>query len=88
MSTTETQLIIDNELHQFNLNELHIKIMKHLDDDGPKTVNQILERFSEFPSRNVKYALRRLREWGIIRRSPNLLDMRRAIFSFNGRFVL
>lgn len=61
----------------------------------PKPTNEILELFknqesltpkqissalTHFEKKDIKYALRRLREKGIIVRVPNLFDMRRVYY--------
>ena len=44
------------------------------------TPNQINSALPHFEKKDIKYALRRLREKGIIVRVPNLFDMRRVYY--------
>ncbi len=46
----------------------------------PLTLKQIQSQLQEYPLKDVKYALRRLREKGIIKSESNLLDMRRVFY--------
>ena len=46
----------------------------------PMTPGQIQKALSNFSVKDIKYALRRLREKRIIKQIPNLLDMRRVYY--------
>ena len=46
----------------------------------PMTPAQIQKSLKRYNTKDIKYALRRLREKKIIRQMPNLLDMRRVYY--------
>ncbi|MCY3413890.1 MAG: helix-turn-helix transcriptional regulator [Candidatus Heimdallarchaeota archaeon] len=47
---------------------------------SPMTPSDIRAALPHYSAKDIKYALRRLREKGIIRQKPNLLDMRRVYY--------
>lgn len=58
-----------------------VEILRIMVKNGePMTPSQIQKSLSHYTSKDIKYALRRLREKKIIRQRPNLLDMRRVYY--------
>ncbi len=47
---------------------------------SPMTPSQIQKSIGKYSAKDIKYALRRLREKKIIRQRPNLMDMRRVYY--------
>lgn len=56
------------------------KILELLLDENTLTPDQIYETLPEFLKKDIKYSLRRLREKGVIKKLPNLHDMRRVYY--------
>ncbi|OLS27259.1 MAG: hypothetical protein HeimC2_12510, partial [Candidatus Heimdallarchaeota archaeon LC_2] len=56
------------------------EILELLKTQGPLTVGQIKASLPLIEMKNIKYALRCLKNKGIIIRKPNLLDMRKAVY--------
>ncbi|OLS24656.1 MAG: hypothetical protein HeimC2_21370 [Candidatus Heimdallarchaeota archaeon LC_2] len=56
------------------------EILKLFKTQGPLTLGQIKASLPLIEIKNIKYALRYLKNTGIIIRKPNLLDMRRAVY--------
>lgn len=50
------------------------------DTSAEMTPSQIQKALPTFSPKDTKYALRRLREKGVIKQIPNLLDMRRVYY--------
>ena len=57
-----------------------LDILKMFKDQESITPTQIYEKFPQYEKKDIKYALRRIREKGIIVRIPNLFDMRRVYY--------
>lgn len=58
-----------------------IEILELMATNGtPMTPTQIQKSIGKYSAKDIKYALRRLREKKIIRQRPNLLDMRRVYY--------
>lgn len=55
-------------------------ILKLFSDEESFTPSQLQEKLPQFEKKDIKYALRRLREKGVIVRIPNLFDMRRVYY--------
>lgn len=61
--------------------EINIEIMRILGASGESmTPSQIIKRLPKYNKKDIKYSIRRLREKGLIRVIPNLLDMRRVFY--------
>ncbi len=56
------------------------QILQLLRQEETMTPKQIQESLPQFTAKDIKYALRRLREKGIIKKIPNLVDMRRVFY--------
>ena len=56
------------------------EILKLLKNHGSLTLAEIKASFPLIEMKYIRYALRYLKNKGIIMRKPNLLDMRRAIY--------
>lgn len=50
-------------------------LLRYLQDQGRKTQKQLIEELG-LPTRKLRYAIRRLLERGLIKKVPNLKDMR------------
>ncbi len=57
-----------------------LKVLDLLNKKGSLTPNQIQADIPEFKPKDIKYALRRLREKGVLIKIPNLIDMRRVYY--------
>ena len=51
-----------------------------LENNGPMAPSQIQAKLTNYSAKDIKYALRRLRERKIIRQMANLSDMRRVYY--------
>ncbi|MHA2252961.1 MAG: winged helix DNA-binding protein [Candidatus Kariarchaeaceae archaeon] len=68
--TTETRV---------KLPEKAIPLLKFLEVNGPKTQRDLIDTLS-LPTRTVRYSIRRLLERGLIKKVPNLKDMRSVFY--------
>lgn len=57
-----------------------LQILQMLKQEETLTPKHIQEKLPEYSPKDIKYALRRLREKSIIKRIPNLIDMRRVFY--------
>ena len=62
------------------ITEINLQIMHLLKNGDSMTPKQIINLLPNFIVKDVKYSIRRLREKGLIRVIPNLLDMRRVFY--------
>ena len=61
--------------------EINVRILKLLAEESENmTPGQIIRKLGTFSRKDVKYSIRRLREKGLIRVIPNLMDMRRVFY--------
>ncbi|MHA2504496.1 MAG: winged helix DNA-binding protein, partial [Candidatus Kariarchaeaceae archaeon] len=61
--------------------EINVLILKLLADESENmTPGQIIRKLKQFSKKDVKYSIRRLREKGLIKVIPNLMDMRRVFY--------
>lgn len=56
-----------------------IPLLRYLEEHGPKTQKELIEILN-LPVRTVRYSIRRLLERGLIRKVPNLKDMRSVFY--------
>ncbi|MHA2251421.1 MAG: MarR family transcriptional regulator [Candidatus Kariarchaeaceae archaeon] len=56
------------------------QILQMLKADETLTPKQIQIELLDYSPKDIKYALRRLREKGVIKKIPNLVDMRRVFY--------
>ncbi len=68
--TTETRV---------KLPEKAIPLLQFLEVNGPKTQRDLIDTLS-LPTRTVRYSIRRLLERGLIKKVPNLKDMRSVFY--------
>jgi DNA-binding MarR family transcriptional regulator len=59
-----------------------IIVLQCLTKNGPMSPGQISIK-EKLPLRTVSYALRKLLEWNLLRRIPNLHDMRKPLYDIN-----
>lgn len=59
---------------------INIKIMRLLGENETMTPGDIIKSLPQYTKKDVKYSIRRLREKGLIKVIPNLLDMRRVFY--------
>ncbi|MHA2251190.1 MAG: MarR family transcriptional regulator [Candidatus Kariarchaeaceae archaeon] len=71
-----------NENSRIRLPEKAIPLIRYLEINGPKTQRELIEALS-LPTRTVRYSIRRLLERGLIRKVPNLKDMRSVFYHIN-----
>ena len=56
-----------------------IPLLRYLQDSGKKTQRQLINSLN-LPTRTVRYSIRRLLERGLIKKVPNLKDMRSVYY--------
>ncbi|MHA2170582.1 MAG: winged helix DNA-binding protein [Candidatus Kariarchaeaceae archaeon] len=61
------------------LPEKAIPLLRYLEVNGPKTQRELIDTLN-LPTRTVRYSIRRLLERGLIRKVPNLKDMRSVFY--------
>lgn len=61
------------------LPEKAIPLLRYLEDNGPRTQRELIEAL-DLPTRTVRYSIRRLLERDLIRKVPNLKDMRSVFY--------
>ncbi|MCH8908485.1 MAG: winged helix-turn-helix transcriptional regulator [Candidatus Heimdallarchaeota archaeon] len=61
------------------LPEKAIPLLRYLDEHGPLTQKELINTLS-LPVRTVRYSIRRLLEKGLIKKVPNLKDMRSIFY--------
>ncbi len=61
-------------------------LLAHLDEKEPMAPRQMSRKFN-IPLRTVSFALKRLREYELIVRVPNLIDMRQPLYQINSEEV-
>ena len=61
------------------LPESAIPLLRYLQAQGRKTQRELIEELG-LPTRTVRYSIRRLLERGLIRKIPNLRDMRSVFY--------
>jgi len=59
-----------------------IPLLRFLEDNGQKTQREIIKALN-LPTRTVRYAIRRLLERELIRKQPNLFDMRSVFYTIS-----
>jgi len=59
---------------------INLEILQILGEGDSMTPSQIIARLPGYDKKDVKYSIRRLREKGLIRVIPNLMDMRRVFY--------
>lgn len=64
---------------QVRLPEKAIPLLRYLESNGPKTQRELIEALN-LPTRTVRYSIRRLLERGLIKKVPNLKDMRSVFY--------
>ena len=62
---------------------INLKILRLLGEGDSKTPSQIIVKLPEHSKKDIKYSIRRLREKGLIKVIPNLLDMRRVFYQLS-----
>jgi DNA-binding MarR family transcriptional regulator len=63
-----------------------IPLLRYLEANGPKTQKELIETLN-LPVRTVRYSIRRLLERGLIRKVPNLKDMRSVFYHISPEVV-
>ena len=61
------------------LPESSIPLLRYLQSQGRRTQRELIEELG-LPTRTVRYSIRRLLERGLIRKIPNLKDMRSVFY--------
>ncbi|MDH5403603.1 MAG: winged helix-turn-helix transcriptional regulator [Candidatus Heimdallarchaeota archaeon] len=64
---------------RIRLPEKAIPLLRYLEANGPKTQRELIESLN-LPTRTVRYSIRRLLERGLIKKVPNLKDMRSVFY--------
>ncbi len=74
-----------NEVNIADLTPSALVVLDHLAADGPKAPREISRQY-EVPLRTVTFALKKLMKLRLLRKVPNLMDMRRPLYHIdNGR---
>ncbi len=68
-----------DEINRIRLPEKAIPLLRYLEQHGPKTQKEVINALN-LPIRTVRYSIRRLLERGLIRKVPNLRDMRSVFY--------
>ena len=68
------------------LPEKAIPLLRFLEEQGPKTQKEVIQALN-LPIRTVRYSIRRLLERGLIRKVPNLRDMRSVFYHIDPSVV-
>ncbi len=61
-------------------------VLQSLAKTGPMSPKEI-SRKSDLPLRTVSFAIRRLTKWNLLRRIPNLQDMRQPLYNIKNEEV-
>ncbi|MCY3414091.1 MAG: MarR family transcriptional regulator [Candidatus Heimdallarchaeota archaeon] len=61
------------------LPEAAIPLLRYLEANGKKTQRELIQNLN-LPTRTVRYSIRRLLERGLIKKVPNLKDMRSVFY--------
>lgn len=77
--------MIDNNQH-IRLPEKSIPLLRFLEEHGPRTQRDLIESLN-LPTRTVRYSIRRLLERGLIKKVPNLRDMRSVYYHISPEVV-
>lgn len=64
---------------KFSLSESAIRIADYLEVNGQKTQKQVIQEMS-LSVRTVRYGVRRLKENGLVRSIPNMMDLRSVYY--------
>ncbi|MCY3414087.1 MAG: MarR family transcriptional regulator [Candidatus Heimdallarchaeota archaeon] len=64
---------------QTKLPDSAIPILRYLENHGQKTQRELIQNLN-LPTRTVRYSIRRLIERGLIKKMPNLRDMRSVFY--------
>lgn len=74
---------IEQMYHKHRLDDSQREILLMIANTGPMSAKDLVNALPGMKRKSIRYAIRRLKEKNILKKIPNLLDMRSGFYALN-----